>query len=53
MELIEFTPRVRPAGNVNDVVADIELIETGIRIGLQRAFERLEMSLWMFSFAIR
>ena len=45
----ELAPHVRPAGSFPDAVIFIELIESCVGIGLQRATEVSQMLLRMFA----
>ena len=53
LQVVELAPDVRPAGNFLDAaILFIELIESGVGIGLQRTAKPAQMLLGMFALAI-
>ena len=53
MDLMKFTPRMSPARNFINPSAFIQVPETAVGIGLQRAFVVFQMPAWMLALAIR
>ena len=53
MQVVEFAPRVRPAGSFVDRPVLVKRIEACVSIGLQHTLEVSEMGLRMDAFAIR
>src|SRR5207302_7539095 len=49
----EFAPHVRPAGGLDNPIADEQLIEPSVAIGVNDAAEVLKMRLRMLAFAVR
>ena len=53
LQVVELAPHVRPTGDfLNPAIFFIELVESGIGIGLQRTPKRTQMLLGMFALAI-
>ena len=53
LQIEELAPHMRPARRLLDAAIFVELIESGVGIGLQRAAKLLQMPLGMFALAIR
>jgi hypothetical protein len=48
----ELAPHMRPAGRLDDALLFEDGVEAGIAVGMQRAFEALQMCLRMFALAV-
>ena len=53
MDIKEFAPHVRPAGGLDNAIAEEQLIEPSVAIGVNDAAEVLQMRLRMLTFAVR
>ena len=52
MDLVELTPRVRPACGFDDGSIFVELLEAGIGVGLEHALVEFQVLLRMFALAV-
>jgi hypothetical protein len=52
VDIKEFAPHVRPAGGLDNPIADEQLIEPSVAIGVDDAAEVLQMGLRVFAFAV-
>jgi hypothetical protein len=53
LQVIELAPHMSPTRHFLNAAAHVELVETGICIGLERSAELAKMLRWMLSVPIR
>src|SRR5579859_5673798 len=53
VQVVKLPAHVSPAGSFLDATVTVEVVESGIAIGLQDAVEAAQVLAWMFASAIR